>query len=74
MKGIVGMVSCDAEGCPSAFMTNDVKVGHVNAMGVADAAETGAIAEGWTVERKGLVKHYCPAHSLVRSQAAADKR
>lgn len=64
MKGIVGMVKCDWDGCPNAFMDDaGIKTGHADAAQAASDAERKAVADGWSIDARGRTRHYCPNHT-----------
>jgi hypothetical protein len=66
MKGIIGMVRCDHEGCPNGFVDEQLRTGHADSAGAANDAERKAVAEGWSLDARGKVRHYCPGHTQER--------
>lgn len=72
-KGIIGAVRCDADKCVQIFVSMQIDEGHVNPLHTSDRAEREAEKEGWSIDRRGRARHYCPAHTLQRSEASKPK-
>jgi hypothetical protein len=67
MKGIVGMVMCDEQGCSTGFMDDSgIRTGHADAVQAGNDAERKAVAEGWSADTRGKTRHYCPNHTQER--------
>jgi hypothetical protein len=74
MKGIIGAVRCDEEGCPNMFLDDGgIRIGHADALAAASDAERKAVESNWAVDPRGKVRHYCPNHAQER-KLAADRR
>jgi hypothetical protein len=71
MKGIIGAVRCDAEACPQMFLDDSgLRTGHADAAQAGNDAERKAAAEGWSIDMRGKVRHYCPNHTAERKMDA----
>lgn len=67
MKGIIGAVRCDEEGCPNMFLDDSgIRTGHADAAQAGNDAERKAVENKWSVDARGKTRHYCPDHTVER--------
>lgn len=75
MKGIIGVVRCDEEGCGNTFVDDEsFRIGHADSVAAASSAERKAVAEGWSIDSRGKTRHYCPAHTAERKMEEDRRR